>query len=51
MAEVPCPNCAGCGSKVVPVPVEDYKTGQINIVQRAEPCTVCFGNKTIDDGK
>lgn len=47
MHEIDCPTCNGCGNVVTPIPVHNQKTGEINIIQRADICHGCGGNKKV----
>lgn len=42
--EIDCPTCAGKGQVVTPIPVHNQKTGEINIIQRADYCQNCGGS-------
>lgn len=42
--EVDCPNCAGKGQVVQPVPVWNHQTKETVIIQRADYCQGCGGS-------
>lgn len=47
MRRVKCPVCNGCGQTLVPHAITDPKTGEVSVIEHAEPCPICGGEKEV----